>query len=165
MICLRNYLWRLSCDVLVRVWDLSACNKAVLLVHIIVVSSLCLQIAVPVQLRVRQSEWWCSQAVTCSAAVEMAHLQHCGSLPLRGSALMIDKVDPSQVVLPLLPTRGQRRQLQALSATWQVLSLQKLPTWLHNRKENTGDYIMHTLTRTWQQEGNSQTRMGSHEMN
>lgn len=59
-------------------------------------------------------------------------LLHCGSLPLCGSALMIDIVDSSQVVLPLVPAREQRRELLALPATCQVLHLQKLPTRLHS---------------------------------
>ena len=53
-------------------------------------------------------------------------------MPLCGSALMIDKVSPPQVVLPLLPARGQSGQQLALPGTRHVLSLQILPTGLHD---------------------------------
>ena len=86
----------------------------------------------------------------CTVAWIMGEvLLYCGSIPLCGSALVVDKVVSSQIVLPLLPARGQRRQQLALSGTWHVLSLEQLPTRLRNinrefqngRHETDGDNI------------------------
>ncbi len=38
-------------------------------------------------------------------------------MPLAGPALVVDVVGSSQVVLPLLPARGQRRQLVRMVRT------------------------------------------------
>lgn len=51
----------------------------------------------------------------------------CGPLPLCGPALVVDIVGPAQVVLPLLPARGQCRQLVIVPRPGHILTLQKLP--------------------------------------
>ena len=86
-------------------------------VHVIVPSSLQLHITVPAQ-----DTDTISAAPTRRSGVTFfgergAVLLDRGSLPLCGSGLMIDKVGSSQVVLPLLPARGQSRQQLALSGT------------------------------------------------
>lgn len=122
------------CGVFIRVRDLSAGNKCLLHVRVIPLSSLRLHITVPVKhthtvyTSVLYHQWqWCTFAWTTGE-----DLLHCGSLPLCGSALVVDKVDSSQVVLTLFPARGQRGQQLTLPGPRHVLSLQKLPTGLHN---------------------------------
>lgn len=56
-----------------------------------------------------------------------------GSVPLCGAVLVVDVVGSAEVVLPLLPARGQRGQLVRLARTAHILTLQELPTGLRNK--------------------------------
>lgn len=64
-----------------------------------------------------------------------AFLLRGGPLPLCGSGFMINIVDPSQIILPLLPARRKRRQDLVLSGTWHIMCLQKFPTRLLNKED------------------------------
>lgn len=134
-----NHLRGVSCGVFVGVWDLSAWHEGVLHPHIIVLPPLRLRITVSAQdthKHAASASIQHAHADTCHSVGETATvLQRCGPLPLCCSALVVDIVDSAQVVLALLPARGQRRKLLALSATCHVLSLQKLPSVLHSKEK------------------------------
>lgn len=66
-----------------------------------------------------------------------------GSLPLCAAVLMVDVVGSAEVVLPLLPARGQHGQLGRLARPAHILTLQELPTglWNKTKQKNTSQWI------------------------